>query len=70
MQILLNIYKNKNDHKENAFQGPFYFKIIGKNKSSWKVQSVDENKNPIEEQYINQISSNNLINKKNNIIKF
>ena len=36
---VLYFYKNKNDSK---YQGPFYFVISGKNKSSFKVKSIDE----------------------------
>lgn len=39
---VLYFYKNKNDSK---YQGPFYFEISGKNKSSFKVKSTDESGN-------------------------
>ena len=36
------VYFYKNLHNKDEYQGPFYFEISGKNKSSFKVKSVDE----------------------------
>ena len=49
---ILYFYKNKNNDK---YQGPFYFEIYGKNKSTFKVKSIDEYGNRCETYKITQV---------------
>ena len=49
---LLYFYKNKNNDK---YQGPFYFEIYDKNKSSFKVKSIDESGNTCKTYKITQV---------------
>ena len=51
--IVLYFYKNLRN--KNEYQGPFYFEIYGKNKSSFKVKSLDEFGNNCEIHKIIQI---------------
>ena len=49
------VYFYKNLHNKDEYQGPFYFEISGKNKSSFKVKSIDKFGNSCEIHKIIQI---------------
>ena len=51
---LLYFYKNKNN---DNYQGPFYFEIIAKNKSSFKVKSIDKSGNECDTYEIIQVKN-------------
>tara|TARA_Y100000739_G_C20578052_1_gene451321 strand:- start:1132 stop:1503 length:372 start_codon:yes stop_codon:yes gene_type:complete len=58
------VYFYKNLHNKDEYQGPFYFEIIGKNKSSFKVKSTDKFGNNCEIHKIIQIKRDGKLNEK------